>query len=207
MIRAAGSRALLVELDSEHEVAAFSERLRAATIAGVDEIVPAARTVLVTTSARTDLEIVRRALSAITVDVETSTDDGIAAEPVVIPVRYDGADLDDVARHLGMTVAEVVAAHTAAQWRCAFIGFAPGFGYLSCGDESLTVPRRTRARTSVPAGAVALAGGYSAVYPRSSPGGWQIIGTTDTVMWDLDADPPARVQPGSHVRFVDESTR
>ncbi|GAA3150184.1 hypothetical protein GCM10020255_028820 [Rhodococcus baikonurensis] len=123
-------------------------------------------------------------------------DERSEADALTIAVRYDGPDLDDVAQSLGMSPSEVVAAHTEAMWRCAFIGFAPGF-YLTSNDTRLHVPRRTQSRTSVPAGSVALAAGYSAVYPRASPGGWQIIGSTDTVMWDLNATPPATVQPGA----------
>ncbi|MGV9415240.1 5-oxoprolinase subunit B family protein [Nocardia sp. NPDC003693] len=124
-------------------------------------------------------------------------------EPVLIPVRYDGEDLAAVAELLGLTEAEVIAQHTGVEWRCAFAGFAPGFGYLESPDGRLSVPRRDRARTAIPAGAVALAGGYSAVYPRRSPGGWQLIGTTEAVMFHVDQDPPALVRAGTRVRFVD----
>ena len=203
----AGDRALLVELDSEPLVVSLTERLRRTPVPGMEDVLPAARTVLVTTTPRTDLDEVRRALRTLTVDLEAH--DRIGApefEPVTIPVRYDGADLADVAGLLRMSREDVIAAHTSANWRCVFIGFAPGFGYLSCGDDRLTVPRRAQSRTVVPAGSVALAGGYGAVYPRSSPGGWQIIGTTDSPMWNLDAQPPALLQPGRRVRFVDEDT-
>jgi KipI family sensor histidine kinase inhibitor len=99
-------------------------------------------------------------------------------------------------------VAEVVSAHTATPWRVGFGGFAPGFAYLVGGDPRLEVPRRAEPRPSVPAGAVGLAGRYSGIYPRSSPGGWQLIGHTDAVLFDVDADPPALLQPGMTVRFV-----
>ena len=203
----AGDRALLVELDSEPLVVSLTERLRRTPVPGMEDVLPAARTVLVTTTPRTDLDEVRRALRTMTVDLEAHDHTGVPeSEPVTIPVRYDGADLADVADLLRMSRDDVIAAHTAATWRCVFIGFAPGFGYLSCGDDRLTVPRRAQSRTVVPAGSVALAGGYGAVYPRSSPGGWQIIGTTDSPMWNLDAEPPALLQPGRRVRFVDEET-
>ena len=113
-------------------------------------------------------------------------------------VRYDGPDLDEVARLTGLTHAEVVAAHTGTPWRVAFGGFAPGFAYLVGGDPRLHVPRRDRPRPSVPAGSVGLAGEFSGVYPRSSPGGWQLLGTTDAVLWDADRDPPALLAPGHH---------
>jgi KipI family sensor histidine kinase inhibitor len=102
----------------------------------------------------------------------------------------------------GLGVDEVVEAHTGTEWRVAFGGFAPGFAYLVGGDERLRVPRRDTPRTKVPAGAVGLAGEFSGVYPRASPGGWQLIGRTDLPMWDLDRDPPALLSAGATVRFV-----
>jgi KipI family sensor histidine kinase inhibitor len=110
-----------------------------------------------------------------------------------------------VARLTGLSVQEVIAAHTGAEWRVAFCGFAPGFAYLSWGDPRLAVPRRSQPRTSVPAGSVALAGEFSAIYPRSSPGGWQLIGHTDTVVFDISREPPALLQPDVTVRFADVS--
>jgi KipI family sensor histidine kinase inhibitor len=127
---------------------------------------------------------------------------GAGGEPITIPVHYDGSDLADAARLLGISEPELITRHTAVEWRCAFLGFAPGFGYLEAPQADLTVPRRAQSRTAVPAGAVALAGGYSAVYPRRSPGGWQLIGRTDTVLWDLARPDPALLRPGSRVRFV-----
>jgi len=124
-----------------------------------------------------------------------------------IPVRYDGPDLAEVAARTGLTTAEVVTAHTATDWQVAFGGFAPGFAYLVGGDRRLRVPRRPEPRTAVPAGAVGLAGEYSAVYPRSSPGGWQLVGRTDVPVWDVERDPPALLQPGTLVRFVDAGGR
>ncbi len=128
-----------------------------------------------------------------------------AAEPgdeIEIPVTYDGPDLADVAGHSGLSEDDVVAAHTGTPWTVAFGGFAPGFAYLVGGDDRLVVPRRVTPRTSVPAGSVGLAGEFSGVYPRSSPGGWQLIGRTDAVMFDVDRDPPALLAPGARVRFV-----
>ena len=100
-----------------------------------------------------------------------------------------------------LSEADVVAAHTGTSWRIAFGGFAPGFAYLTGGDPRLQVPRRDEPRTTVPAGAVGLAGEYSGVYPRPSPGGWQLIGRTDAVLWDAERDPPALLMPGGTVRF------
>jgi KipI family sensor histidine kinase inhibitor len=120
---------------------------------------------------------------------------------VEIEVVYDGPDLAEVARLTGLDEHEVVEAHTGTPWRIAFGGFAPGFAYLTGGDARLTVPRRDEPRTTVPAGAVGLAGEYSGVYPRPSPGGWQLIGRTDAVLWDAERDPPAMLAPGGTVRF------
>ena len=119
----------------------------------------------------------------------------------MVPVVYDGADLDDVARLTGLTPAEVAAAHTGTPWVVAFTGFAPGFGYLTGGDPRLRVPRHDVPRPRVPAGAVGLAGRYSGVYPRASPGGWRLIGRTGLTLWDAAADPPAELRPGRRVRF------
>jgi KipI family sensor histidine kinase inhibitor len=118
---------------------------------------------------------------------------------VVIDVVYDGPDLEEVGRLTGLGTAGVVEAHTGTPWRVAFGGFAPGFAYLAGGDPRLDVARRAEPRTSVPAGSVGLAGEFSGVYPRASPGGWQLIGRTDAVLWDLERG--ALLQPGSSVRF------
>jgi KipI family sensor histidine kinase inhibitor len=130
-----------------------------------------------------------------------------AGDEIEIPVTYDGPDLADVTSHTGLSEDEIVAAHTGTPWTVAFGGFAPGFAYLVGGDERLVVPRRESPRTSVPAGSVGLAGEFSGVYPRSSPGGWQLIGRTDAVMFDVDRDPPALLAPGAHVRFVESRSR
>jgi KipI family sensor histidine kinase inhibitor len=120
---------------------------------------------------------------------------------IEVPVVYDGADLDDVARLVGMTTAEVVEAHVGTPWTVAFGGFAPGFSYLVGGDPRLHVPRRASPRGRVPAGSVGLAGEFSGVYPRESPGGWQLIGHTDLTMWDSAREEPALLTAGMTVRF------
>jgi len=123
------------------------------------------------------------------------------ADEVVIVVSYDGPDLAEVAALTGLSAGEVVAAHTGTAWTVGFGGFAPGFAYLTGGDPRLRVPRRATPRPKVPAGSVGLAGDFSGVYPRSSPGGWQLIGHTDADLFDVDRDPPALLQPGMRVRF------
>ena len=125
-----------------------------------------------------------------------------SARTVELPVHYDGADLDEVARLTGLPVPEVVERHVSATYTVAFLGFAPGFAYLRGLDPALRVPRLATPRTSVPAGSVGLAGEQTGIYPRPSPGGWQLIGRTDAPLWDPDRDPPALLSPGDRVTFV-----
>jgi KipI family sensor histidine kinase inhibitor len=204
-----GEHAVLVEVDGLDEVLAFAHAVReavAASVAGftdVVEIVPAATTVLVVVRDEAPIVPLRQALAALPV---AAGGVGPKSDQVVeIPVHYDGPDLSEVARLTGLGVRDVISAHTRSEWRVAFCGFAPGFAYLSWGDSRLAVPRRGEPRTSVPAGSVALAGEFSAIYPRSSPGGWQLIGHTETIVFDLDRQPPALLQPGVAVRFVEAS--
>jgi KipI family sensor histidine kinase inhibitor len=195
-----GSTALLVELDGLDDVLGLYAALSDDPPEGVVDIVPAARTVLlVTDPARTTLAAVADAVR------RTPTRPGgqAAGDTVELPVHYDGADLDDLARLLDLTAEEVVARHTGAEWTVAFCGFAPGFGYLTQPGAEWDVPRRATPRTKVPPGAVALAGEFSGVYPRESPGGWQLIGHTDVAVFDLARDPAALLRPGTRVRFVE----
>ncbi len=119
-----------------------------------------------------------------------------------IAVRFDGADLREVAEHCGLSVNEVVALHSGAKYVVEFCGFSPGFAYLAGLPTSLHLPRRATPRPRVPRGAVAIAATYSAVYPRESPGGWHLIGTTTHELWDISRTPPAALVPGTSVRFV-----
>lgn len=198
---------LLVEVADLDAVLALDAAVRAAIgqgdprLAGVLDVLPAACTLVLTVAPGVDLGAVEEAVRGL--DVTTLTPEAGEAPVVEIPVVYDGPDLDDVARFTGLTEAEVVAAHTGTPWRAAFGGFAPGFFYLVEGDPRLAVPRRSEPRTAVPDGAVALAGSYSAVYPRRSPGGWQLLGHTNTRLWDAERTPPALLSPGTLVRFVD----
>ncbi|RCV54589.1 5-oxoprolinase subunit B family protein [Marinitenerispora sediminis] len=198
-IRTCGDHGLLVEVDGLDDVLALQAALYADLPPGVTEIVPAARTVLVRIQPETtDITALAAAIRGLRPSRRRHGDAG----EVRIPVQYDGADLVDVARHTGMTEHEIVEAHTRASWTVAFCGFAPGFGYLVGDDPRLHVPRRSESRTRVPAGAVALAGEFTGVYPRQSPGGWQLIGSTDVAVWDLERDPPGLLRPGVRVRFV-----
>lgn len=198
VLRPSGERAVLVELGSLAQAHALSAAILAAELPDVLDVVPAARTVLVTTHRPDRLSEVAAQLHRLAQE-PGSTPPG--PEPVRIPVAYDGDDLAEVARLASLSTTEVLARHTAATYTVDFIGFAPGFAYLSGLDPVLQVPRLDTPRTAVPAGAVAIAGEYSAVYPRSSPGGWRLIGHTDLVMFDVDARPPAVLQAGMRVRF------
>ncbi len=195
-----GDAALLVELDDLDEVLALAAAIEGDRPGGVVDVVPAARTVLVVAEPGTPLDPLERWLTTLSFSTSSSTGSAGSA-PVEIEVVYDGPDLAEVARLTGLDEQEVVEAHTGTPWRIAFGGFAPGFAYLTGGDARLTVPRRDEPRTTVPAGAVGLAGEYSGVYPRPSPGGWQLIGRTDAVLWDAERDPPAMLAPGGTVRF------
>ncbi|WP_225094746.1 allophanate hydrolase subunit 1 [Streptomyces sp. CoH27] len=204
-VRLAGRRALLVELPDAEQAAAFhTELLRrraAGTLPPLGEIVPGARTVLL--DGVTHPEQLARRIADWDVPSRAADDSGA----VEIPVRYDGPDLPHVAALWGVAVEEVAVRHSAYTYRVAFCGFAPGFGYLTGLPTELHLPRRDTPRTRVPAGAVALAGPYSAVYPRATPGGWQLIGTMPdpAPLWDLSRDEPALLTPGTRVRFVAES--
>lgn len=192
-VRRCGDRALIVEVD---DPAGVARTLRAAPPPGAVEVVPGATTVLVAHAPDADV----RALATLLAVVEPTRADEDAPE-VVVRVRYDGDDLHDVAEATGLSVAEVVRRHSAAAYTVAFCGFAPGFAYLRGLDPVLTVPRLATPRVRVPAGSVAIADTWSAVYPRESPGGWRLLGRTDAVLWDLARPSPALLVPGARVRF------
>ncbi|MFI1765574.1 allophanate hydrolase subunit 1 [Streptomyces sp. NPDC020800] len=194
-----GEDALLVEVSSGAQAQALHEgllRLRAEGSLAVREIVPAARTVLLdglADPARWASELASSHLPPARPR---------ARGPIELPVRYDGPDLAGVAAHWQVSEREVARIHAGTEFTVAFCGFAPGFGYLTGLPARYGVPRRATPRTAVPAGAVALAGPYTGVYPRSSPGGWQLIGTTEAVLWDHAREPAALLSPGTRVRFV-----
>jgi KipI family sensor histidine kinase inhibitor len=199
-IRDYGDRALLIECSSTTEVLDLAETLRALRLPGVIDIVPGARTVLLGLADPGYQRTSRAQLAAIAPPRPAECSETAAAD-VVIEVVYDGADLNEVADRLDMTAVEVVEAHTATPWRVGFGGFAPGFAYLVGGDTRLNVPRRPEPRTRVPAGSVGLAGEFSGIYPRESPGGWQLIGRTEAVLWDIERVQPALLKPGMWVQF------
>jgi KipI family sensor histidine kinase inhibitor len=198
-----GEAAVLAEVADLAAVLGLHAALEAAALDGVVELVPAARTVLVAFDpARTDAGAVRAALSALAWEPGARTGGAL----VEVPVVYDGADLDDVAALAGVSREEVVRRHLGGEYVAAFCGFAPGFAYLDGLDQVLRVPRRETPRTRVPAGAVAIADRFAAVYPRESPGGWRLLGRTSLALWDVHAEPPARLVPGTRVRFVEAAS-
>ncbi|ETY70543.1 urea amidolyase family protein [Bifidobacterium moukalabense] len=203
-----GDGGVLVELADLDETLRVFAALRSATTAdkprgsvldAVTQLIPAARTILI---AFDPLLASRAGIIAAVRALDVSADVCRRSRTVEIPVVYDGEDLADIARLLGVSASQIIARHCARAWSVAFVGFAPGFAYLTGGDEIFDVPRRTVPRLSVPAGAVGLAGTFSGVYPRVSSGGWQLLGHTERTMWDEHADPPALLQPGDAVRFT-----
>jgi KipI family sensor histidine kinase inhibitor len=195
-----GDQALLLQFDSTTDVLAWAATLREAALPGVLDIVPASRTVLLKLDGPRHQSAIRRRLRTLRVAADIVAT-APPEQPMTIDVVYDGADLAEVADRTGLTTAQVINAHTATPWRVGFGGFAPGFAYLAGGDPRLAVPRRSEPRSSVPAGAVGLAGEFTGIYPRRSPGGWQLIGHTDVVMWDIDRPNPALLTPGMWVQF------
>ena len=199
-LRPVGERGLLVEVEELETVHRLHAALRTLDPPGVTELVPGYRTLLLV--AEQGRAEVLDELAADLPELELPDADEVAGEPVEIPVRYDGEDLDEVARLTGLDPEEVVRRHTAPEYTVAFLGFSPGFPYLVGLDPALEVPRRDTPRTSIPAGSVGLAGGQTGIYPTASPGGWQLIGRTEVTLFDPDRDPPALLGPGSRLRFT-----
>jgi KipI family sensor histidine kinase inhibitor len=184
------------------QIHAAAHSLGVAKLPHVEDVVPAylALTVFYDALQISYVEIARKLLEA----CERPT--GPAAETVesrehLIPVHYDGMDLDTIAGATGLSISEVVERHTGRAYTVDLLGFVPGFAYLSELDSSLQVPRRAEPRPRVPAGSVAIAAAQTAVYPLDTPGGWHIIGRTETVMFDPARDPPALLRAGDTVRF------
>ena len=196
-VRAVGTRAVLAELSGTQDVLALQALLLEKPLPGQQDVLAAAETVLV----KADSPASARRIAARLMQLDLTAPVQRDGELVVIDTVYDGEDLAEVGRLTGLGTDGVIAAHSGQIWTVAFAGFAPGFGYMIGENQQLEVPRRSSPRTAVPAGSVALAGNYSAVYPRRSPGGWQLIGRTNAKMWDLDREPPALAAPGHRVQF------
>jgi KipI family sensor histidine kinase inhibitor len=196
-VRRAGEQGALLELPDNAAAVRVARRL-VSQCPGLVDVVPGHRTVLVTWGD----EPPREELLALAEAALRDDQAALTGASVEIPVRYDGPDLDEVARLSALSQEEVAARHLQAEYVVGFLGFAPGFAYLLGGDERLRVERRAEPRELVPAGSVALAGPYSGIYPRESPGGWQLIGSTTTVLFDATRRPPALLSAGDRVRFV-----
>lgn len=196
-VRAVGTRAVLAELSGTQDVLALQSLLLEKPLPGQQDVLAAAETVLV----KADSPASARRIAARLLQLDLTAPVQLDGSLVVIDTVYDGEDLAEVGRLTGLGTEGVIAAHSGQVWTVAFAGFAPGFGYMVGENQQLEVPRRSSPRTAVPAGSVALAGNYSAVYPRRSPGGWQLIGRTNARMWDLDRDQPALAAPGHRVQF------
>jgi 5-oxoprolinase (ATP-hydrolysing) subunit B len=182
-----------VEVESP---AAWAEALAAMEVPGVEEIVPAESTVVVRCSRERHEEI------GVVLDTVVPTRSSTPTQPpVTIDVVYDGPDIAELAHAAHVSVDDVVRLHATGSYEVAFCGFSPGFAYLRGIDRRLHVPRRNTPRTSVPAGSIGIAAGYTCVYPSASPGGWYLIGHTTAAVWDVDRRPPALLGPGRAVRF------
>ncbi|WP_085529040.1 carboxyltransferase domain-containing protein [Kocuria massiliensis] len=204
-VHTVGRSALLVTCPDLKDVLALHEALTHSPLPGQLELIPAATTVLVRFRSRLSTDAAHRTAAHLR-SLRGVSGSASEANTVELPVQYHGEDLDDVAEHLGISTDAVIDRHSGRNWTAAFSGFSPGFAYLvpADGDDTapLTVPRRSSPRTKVPAGSVALAGDFSAVYPSDSPGGWQLIGTTNSPVWDLSREVPALITPGTRVRFT-----
>jgi KipI family sensor histidine kinase inhibitor len=200
VLRPMGERAVLAEVASLQEVLALHAALAASRPDGVVDLVAAARTVMVTVEpAVLSVSAARGWILRAAMDAEGAPP---ASGPVVeVPIQYDGPDLADTAQLLGVSVETLVSRHRDAAWTVAFTGFAPGFAYLVSADWPFDVPRLTAPRTRVPAGAVGVAAEFTGAYPRATPGGWRLIGSTGAVLFDAGSAEPALLTPGARVRL------
>ncbi|ANE03622.1 5-oxoprolinase subunit PxpB [Corynebacterium crudilactis] len=211
LIRPCGDQAVIIDFLTEDATAvrgsvldavlALNRSLVGMQVPGIIDTVPAAQTLLVTF----DTTQITPSRFAEIVDSIRLTPSGAAekaSETVEIPVVYDGPDLEAVAKHTGLSVEQVIEQHSNTLWTAAFGGFAPGFYYLIPQSPLWDIPRLESPRTKIPAGSVAVAGEFSAVYPQQSPGGWQLLGTTKIPMWDVDRWQPSLLKPGDSVKFV-----
>jgi KipI family sensor histidine kinase inhibitor len=203
LVRPVGDRAALLQLRSNAAVHVAARLARERYGDRLIEVVPGHQTLLLTWHAGGVISDLSELASA-SVAISERPDDGATLAPAItVPVRYDGADLETAAAALGLSSEAVVALHCTAEYVVAFMGFAPGFPYLLAAQASrlLELPRLETPRTEAPAGSVAVAAGYCGIYPRASPGGWNLLGRTEVVLFDARRDPPALLAPGRRVRF------
>ena len=180
-----------------------TRRIRELQFNSVTDVVPAYTTLAVYfDSSRVSFTRLSASIADVVNGAYGDPHDDETGAVIEIPVHYDGPDLGDVAMRTGLTTDEVIARHSARIYRAYMTGFVPGFTYLGDLDPSLVLPRRTSPRVRVPKGSVAIAAAQTAVYPLQTPGGWHLIGTTESVMFDVSRNPPALVRPGDSVRFI-----
>lgn len=184
--------------DEVDDPLAWVADLRSRRVAGIVEIIPAERTVVVVCERDRHADV-----GAVVAEIRGSAEAAESPGHQSIEVVYDGADLLTTADALGLTVEELIRRHSAATYTVAFCGFSPGFAYLRGLDPALHLPRRSSPRTTVPAGSVAIAAGYSCVYPTSSPGGWHLLGRSEVRVFDAQRSEPALLRPGMTVSFVE----
>jgi 5-oxoprolinase (ATP-hydrolysing) subunit B len=197
----AGDRGWLVEC-ADRSPASLAAEIAAQPWAGhLQEIVPAASTVLVVVRDAARSDALRADLDSLLDGTDQHPLPAATGRTVAVPVRYDGADLPAVAERTGLTIEEIARAHSGAEHRVAFFGFAPGFAYIDGVPDELRVPRLDSPRPRVPAGVLSIAGGQSVVYPGGTPGGWNQIGTAELELWNPDADPPNRLRVGDRIVF------
>lgn len=194
IVSAYGWQAALIECDPNAVSAISATCLNSALFT---EVVPAECTVLVCWDGELSISRIEKLVSVVTPATKSNL-----GRLVEIPVRYDGEDLDEVANLTGLSNSEVIELHSSTIFSAAFAGFAPGFMYCTGLPEVLQLPRRSTPRVKVPAGSLAMADTYTAIYPLNSPGGWNLIGTTDVQMFDPHAKQPSLLLPGDRVRFV-----
>lgn len=197
-----GESAYLVEVSSSEAALDFYGRVEARGLPSIDEIIPGAASVLIVFGSVPSPEDV----DLLTELASTPTSQGAEgrSREHEIRVRYDGPDLDHLARSAGLDRSEVVDLHSGAEYRVAFLGFQPGFAYLLGLPGALVTPRRESPRAAIPRGSVAIGGEWTGIYPAESPGGWHLLGSTDVALFDAAGSPPSRLQPGDRVRFTPE---
>ncbi|WP_433694157.1 5-oxoprolinase subunit PxpB [Herbaspirillum seropedicae] len=204
-----GDRALLCSLPAPATLPQQQRIWALAELAGqweeVSEVVPGMNNLtLITTRPVVDLDVLAHRIETTWPKLSGERSVGRTVE---IPVVYGGSagpDLDNVARHTGLSTEEVIARHSNAEYVVYFLGFLPGFAYMGGLDASLATPRHTTPRVSIPAGSVGIGGEQTGVYPMASPGGWQLIGRTTLQLFDPSQEPPTLLRPGDRVRFTVE---
>ncbi len=209
-IRPVGDRGVLLELPNNEAVHFVARFAREHYEDQLIDVVPGHTTLLLTWHAGGVMSDFSELAACAVASSEKSPHDATGKPPAItVPINYSGADLDAIAARLGMSTEAVAELHSATEYVVAFMGFAPGFPYLVADTASLSeqasrlleLPRLETPRTVVPAGSVAVAAGYCGIYPWSSPGGWNLLGRTDVVLFHPEREQPALLEPGMRVRF------